>query len=228
MGNFLYFCFVENWHLGIPAYLVLGLLVGTCVRMKFYRHLWKKHRAKKAYLHDDSRCWCHVRNNGEPSFFDFLSYASLFIWPLTIVGWVITRIFGMAGDVMDLAEKTVQKGPVQAFRDEWDLAETRKSMENLWHARHEEQQTYKRLDAEHEKLKADYASALHAIKTRDQEAARHAREITELTKRKHELEDKLAELTSSKVDELSVEEEFRKRTGRNLGASEDDEAGDQL
>ena len=190
----------QYWFVFPILYLVIGAVIGSIIRYVLDRHLWVKHRLLKRV--DDitdknyektKGCICDYHGMGW-DFFEFMSYASFALWPFIFAIMAVAIPFCAYAKILGFVGRIARREPKPKFTGDGSPIGSG--------------QTTPR-DA----LQADYDRLLVNCQGL----------IAKLEEQNKLLFDYKAELEAERKKpkapdlETTVEEEFRKRTGRDLG-----------
>ena len=185
----------QYWFVFPILYLVIGTLIGSIIRYVLDRHLWVKHRLLKRV--DDitdknyektKGCICDYHGMGW-DFFEFMSYASFALWPFIFAIMAVAIPFCAYAKILGFVGRIARREPKPKFTGDGSPIGSGQT------ARDE--------------LRADYVNCPGLI-------AKLEVQNKLLADYKIELEEERKKPKSPDL-EISVEEDFQKRTGRDLG-----------
>jgi len=188
--------FVRQYWFVVPAvYLVIGAAIGATIRYLLDRHLWVKHKLSKRVesrmnekYKETEECICEYHRMGW-DFFEFMSYASFALWPFVFAIMAAAIPICIYAKVLELVSRIARREPKPKFTGVSGAV------------------GYGRVDTS--------PAAVQMLQDQrnfwQRECDRAMAKTLELTKALEEGKLKPPDL------ETTVEEEFKKRTGRELG-----------
>ena len=191
----------QNWFVFPILYLVIGAVIGVTIRYILDRHLWVKHRLLKRVesrldekYTETKGCICEYHHMGW-DIFEFTSYASFILWPLVLAAMAAAIPICVYGKALGLVSRIARRDPKP------------KLIPGVGVPIGSGQTTPRdALQADYDRLLVNCQGLIAKLEEQNKLLFDYKAEIE-------------AERKKPKAPDLetTVEEEFRKRTGRDLG-----------
>lgn len=228
----------------IPAYLAIGFAVGIILRYRLARHLRVQHNLTQRPKYGDdpnNGCWCReIRIEGDVMF--ALPYVSFLIWPIIAAATIISIPFKVYGKILRLMDrlalhdrtKSVAGGGCE--QELWLTYDELKRVYNSMAVMYQRAlETCDRQKGEIASLEEEIISLRKLHEDVSRENLDYESSLKSMAQDNKRLEEALFKTTDPKTPpgaavikagsggrslldpNVTIEEEFKKRTGRVLG-----------
>ena len=94
--------------IGIPAYLMIGFVIGIILKYRTARHLWTAHgMTVRPFRVLEIDCWCKWENMGGDLVFA-APYVSFLLWPIILAALIVSIPFTLHAKVFKVVTKLAQ------------------------------------------------------------------------------------------------------------------------